>query len=129
MIGYAFETKIKNSKEIVVMAKLFTCPTCNRSISVNATSCPQCGENQFIFPTGETKSFDCKRHGDGSMSCVHCWFDYKHIAIKVVDARTNQLSWYKLVVARDEDVGIWADIDKGYEDHPGSIPAPYPDKN
>lgn len=29
------------------MGKLFSCPTCRNRISVNAESCPQCGERQF----------------------------------------------------------------------------------
>lgn len=29
------------------MGKLFSCPTCRNRISVNAESCPQCGERRF----------------------------------------------------------------------------------
>jgi DnaJ-class molecular chaperone len=45
------------------MSHLVYCPTCNGKMSVNAKTCPHCGENTFYTPGGNLKCFRCLGKG------------------------------------------------------------------
>lgn len=103
------------------MSYLVYCPTCDGKMSVNAQTCPHCGETEFFEETRRMESYPCDYHSpDQVLGCEgKGYLCRKLVYCSILRYDPEYLSCYRdgfrlgdLYIETSEDTALWNSVRK-----------------